>query len=249
MKTPNILDDAEVARLEARRRELRKERQQLQSEHDALVLEIEALGGRVLRSTMDSAAVALIAGESAAEPSAEDLRQRAGEISARLALLDRALGILAKEKERASSAASRRLCAEIRPVHAELARRVISAARELAAAMKAESDFRAELERGGVSTGTLFQAVPAFLGHEADLNAPITRFLVDAVRAGYLQTEEVSPSVRSLMRPRPVPPATPLAVRSPQTKSAVESVFLCERDGLYVGTSNGTIERIAQWGY
>lgn len=135
-----------------------------------------------------------------------------------LRVLEHALKLSFDMLQTARSAASREACRMAAGEHAKIARRIAEAAKALALACEAETNFRAELERAGIETGTLPFVRVGDLGRIDDRHSQIGWHLLELFARGTITLDELPKALHQATVKRPPPEPVPLSVRSPRTK-------------------------------
>lgn len=178
-RVPSLADaDTGYAALQAKLSELRDRQGEALRESRSLEKAIAADPARDVRPSL-----AELLGD---EPGAKSVnRKRLAEVKSLLADLEAALGVVEQRLRDAKTAASRAVCAIVRPEYARRVKAMIDAATLLDAAHKEYDDLRAQFELEDVAWGSLMPMTPAFLGDSNDPDRRIAKFIREAKEAGY----------------------------------------------------------------
>ncbi|MGO4832887.1 hypothetical protein AB4144_11430, partial [Rhizobiaceae sp. 2RAB30] len=112
-------------------------------------------------------------------------RRRLAEVHATLRDIEAAMVVVDQRIRDAKTAASRAVCAAVRPEYAARVKAMVDAMRTLDGAHRAYDDLRHQLEMEDVSWGSLMPMTPAFLGESNEPDRRIARFIREAEAAGY----------------------------------------------------------------
>jgi hypothetical protein len=150
----NVDADPAVIAANTRHGELVAQLNELQAKFDGVN---GSVANESQSSNLDAAARKMVAGDFKPATSKEAALRQRDDISADMAVLRRAIELIAADRDQDRAEASKRIAESRKPEYVEIVKRMKTAIESLQAAIAEENDFRARADRDGVSIGVVMR--------------------------------------------------------------------------------------------